>query len=140
MNGSNDGLGRRAFLKKAAQVTAAAALSAGVAYGAVPKEERIDLADTMPTRAFGKTGVKLPILGYGSAALPKVWGNPLSTEDRVKLVRYAYDRGVHYYDTAGNYMESQSILGEALKGIRNNVYLVTKVETKAEKIEAPAAK
>jgi predicted aldo/keto reductase-like oxidoreductase len=36
---------------------------------------------------------------------------------------------VRYYDTAGNYMESQSILGEGLKGIRNKVYLVTKVET-----------
>jgi len=47
----------------------------------------------------------------------------------VKLVRYAYDRGVRYFDTAGNYMESQPILGEALKGIRGDVYLVTKVET-----------
>jgi predicted aldo/keto reductase-like oxidoreductase len=101
----------------------------GLAYGAVPKEERIDPADTMPTRAFGKAGVKLPILGYGGAALPKVWGNPLSIEDRVKLVRYAYDRGVRYFDTAGHYLESQSILGEALKGIRDKVYLVTKVET-----------
>ena len=55
--------------------------------------------------------------------------NPLSTEDRVKLVRYAYDRGIRYFDTAGNYMESQSILGEGLKGIRDDVYLVTKVET-----------
>jgi predicted aldo/keto reductase-like oxidoreductase len=36
---------------------------------------------------------------------------------------------VRYFDTAGNYMESQPILGEALKGIRDNVYLVTKVET-----------
>jgi predicted aldo/keto reductase-like oxidoreductase len=61
--------------------------------------------------------------------LPKAWANPLSLEERVKLVRYAYDRGVRYFDTAGNYMESQSILGEGLKGIRNNVYLVTKVET-----------
>jgi len=67
--------------------------------------------------------------GYGGAALPKAWGSPLSTEDRVKLVRYAYDRGVRYYDTAGNYMESQPILGQALKDIRKNVYLVTKVET-----------
>ncbi|MBE3096596.1 MAG: aldo/keto reductase [Planctomycetes bacterium] len=129
MNGSNEGLRRREFLKKAAQAAAAAAVSTGAAHGAVPKEKKIDLADTIPTRAFGKTGVKLPILGYGGAALPKTWANPLSLEERVKLVRYAYDRGVRYFDTAGNYMESQSILGEALKGIRDNVYLVTKVET-----------
>ncbi len=83
----------------------------------------------LATRPFGKTGRKLPILGYGGAALPKKWGNPLSTEDRVKLVRYTYDQGVRYFDTAGKYMDSQSILGEGLKGIRDKVYLVTKVET-----------
>jgi predicted aldo/keto reductase-like oxidoreductase len=125
----NDTLGRREFLKRATQAAAAGVLSTGIASGAVPKEKNIDLAGTIPTRVFGKTGVKLPILGYGGAALPKVWLNPLSLEDRVKLVRYAYDRGVRYFDTAGNYMESQSILGKGLMGIRDNVYLVTKVET-----------
>ncbi len=129
MNGLNNELGRREFLKRAAQAAAAGVLSTGIASGAVPKEKKIDLADTIPTRVFGKTGVKLPILGYGGAALPKAWGNPLSTEDRVKLVRTVYDRGVRYFDTAGNYLESQSILGEGLKGIRDKVYLVTKVET-----------
>jgi len=87
------------------------------------------MPDKIPTCIFGKTGVKLPILGYGGAGLPTDWGNPLSLEDRVKLIRYAYDRGVRYFDTASNYLESQSILGKALKEIRNDVYLATKVET-----------
>jgi predicted aldo/keto reductase-like oxidoreductase len=126
----NDELGRREFLKRATQAAAVTVVSTGIAAcGVVPKEKKIDLADTIPTRVFGKTGVKLPILGYGGAALPVVWGNPLSREDRVKLVRYAYDRGVRYFDTAGNYMESQPILGEALKDVRDNVYLASKVET-----------
>jgi len=129
MNGLNDELGRREFLRKVTQAAAAGVISTGTASGAVPKEKKISLTGTIPARPFGKTGVKLPILGYGGAALPKAWGNPLSTEDRVKLVRYVYDRGIRYFDTAGNYMESQSILGEGFKGIRNNVYLVTKVET-----------
>ncbi len=124
-----DKLGRRKFLKTAAQVAAAAAVSAEVVSAGSPKDEKIDAVDAIPTRMLGKTGLKMPILGYGGAALPKVWGNPLSTEDRVKLVRYAYDHGVHYFDTAGNYMESQAILGEALKGVRDKVFLVTKVET-----------
>ena len=129
MDRMKDELGRREFLKRAAQTAAAGVVSARIASGAVPKEKKIDLADTIPTRVLGKTGVKLPILGYGGAGLVKMWGSPLSSEDRAKLVRYAYDRGVRYYDTAGNYMESQSILGKGLKGIRDNVYLVTKVET-----------
>jgi predicted aldo/keto reductase-like oxidoreductase len=117
---------RRNFLKTGA-VAAVGAVAAdlGVVEAGEPSTDPKQIA----TRPFGKTGRALPILGYGGAALPKIWGNPLSTEDRVKLVRYAYDRGVRYFDTAGNYMESQAILGEALKGIRDSVYLVTKVET-----------
>ena len=122
-------LPRRQFLKWAAQAAAAGVASTGIASGAAPKGKPMHRTDTIPARVFGDTGVKLPILGYGGAALPKAWGNPLSLEDRVKLVRYVYDRGVRYFDTAGNYMESQSLLGEGLKGVRDKVYLVTKVET-----------
>jgi len=35
----------------------------------------------------------------------------------------------HKVKDAGNYMESQSILGKGLKGIRDKIYLVTKIET-----------
>ena len=126
-----DKLGRREFLK---HTVAVAAIHAGIASATVPDDKQIDLINTIPTRVFGKTKVKLPILGYGGAALPRVWGNPLSFDDRVKLVRYAYDRGVRYYDTAGNYMESQVILGEALKDVRDKIFLTSKVEvTRASK-------
>ena len=122
-------LPRREFLKRVALSAAAVAVPGAVASGAVPRDKRITLTDAIPTRVLGKTGMKLPILGYGGAALPKVWGNTLSHEDRVKLVRYAYDRGIRYFDTAGNYMESQSIMGEGLKDVRDDVCLVSKVET-----------
>jgi len=128
MSGPNNELGRREFLKRAAQVAAAGAISAGVVSAGSPNEKKIDAGDAIPIRMLGKTGVKLPILGYGGAGLVKIWGNPLSLEDRVKLVRYAYDRGVRYYDTGGNYMESQAILGEALKDVRDKVFLTSKVE------------
>jgi predicted aldo/keto reductase-like oxidoreductase len=117
---------RRGFLRTgaAAVVSAAAAGSIASAAGESPANP-----EPIATRSFGKTEQELPILGYGGAALIKGAGNPLSTEDRVKLVRYVYNRGVRYFDTAGNYQESQSLLGEGLKGIRDKVYLVTKVET-----------
>ncbi len=121
-------LGRREFLKRATQAAAVAAVSAGIASGAVPKEKNIDAGDAIPTRMLGKTGVKLPILGLGGATLQKVAGNPLSVEDRIKMIRYAYDQGVRYYDTAGNYGESQALLGEALKDVRDKVFLTSKVE------------
>jgi predicted aldo/keto reductase-like oxidoreductase len=117
---------RRDFLKTG--VTAVVG-SAAAGSGVVAAGESSTGPKQIATRPFGKTGRKLPILAYGGAALPKLFGSPLSTEDRVKLVRYVYDRGVRYFDTAGNYMESESILGEGLKGVRDHVYLVTKVET-----------
>ena len=123
-----DRLRRREFLKRAVQVAAAGAVSAGVVSAGSPNARKIDAGDAIGTRLLGKTGVKLPILGYGGAALPRIWGNPLSFDDRVKLVRYAYDRGVRYYDTAGNYGESQALLGEALKDVRDKVFLTSKVE------------
>ena len=70
------------------------------------------------------------MLGFGGAALPTAAGNPLSRQERVELVRHAYDRGVRYFDTAGgSYMDSRVILGEALKDRRRSACLVTKVDT-----------
>ena len=107
---------RREFLKTAA---AMATLPAAVATA----------ANSLPIRVFGKTGLRLPVLAYGGAALPTAWHNPLSREKRVELVQHAFNRGIRYFDTAGNYLESQSILGEALRDKRNSVCLVSKVET-----------
>jgi hypothetical protein len=125
-----DRLGRRKFLKLAAQAAAASGICAGVTSAAVPKNKKISLSDTIPSRVLGKTGVKLPMLGYGGAALPKKWGNTLSLEGRVKLVRYAYDSGIRYFDTAISYSygDSQEIIGKGLRGVRDNVFITTKVD------------
>ncbi len=122
-------LGRREFLKRATQVTATLVVCQSMPRGPLWAETSTQSAEAIPARTLGKKGLKLPILGYGGAALPKVWLNPLSQEERVALVRYAYERGVRYFDTAANYFESQAILGEALKDRRREICLVTKVET-----------
>jgi predicted aldo/keto reductase-like oxidoreductase len=128
MDKSNSQYGRREFLKKATQAAATVAVSAGMASATEADEKRDNSGDAIPSRVLGKTGLKLPILGYGGAALPTAWLNPLSREDRVGLVRYAYERGVRYFDTSPVYMESEAILGDALKDRRRQVCLVTKVE------------
>jgi len=48
----------------------------------------------------------------------------------VGLVRRAYDAGIRYFDTAisYSYAESQKILGEALKEVRDEVFITTKVD------------
>lgn len=124
-----EALPRREFLVAATQVAATAATCLGMTPGSASSDDPGRSPGGMPTRTLGKTGLKLPMLGYGGAALVTVWGNPLPPPQRVEVVRYAYDRGVRYFDTAGNYMESQAILGEALKDRRRQACLVSKVET-----------
>jgi predicted aldo/keto reductase-like oxidoreductase len=118
-------------MKRGGQVTAAAALlGTSAVQGAAPDDKRIAFTDALPTRTLGSTRVELPMLGYGGAALPKKWGNTLSDEDRIKLVRHAYDSGIRYFDTAISYTygDSQAIIGKALKDVRDNVFITTKVD------------
>jgi predicted aldo/keto reductase-like oxidoreductase len=81
---------------------------------------------------LGKTGCRLPILGCGGAAiaprLAPIFSVPsLSLEDRVALIRRAYDAGIRYFDTARGYQESERVYGHALEDVRSDVYLATKV-------------
>ncbi|NOY82883.1 MAG: aldo/keto reductase [Kiritimatiellaeota bacterium] len=128
----NPELDRREFLKKGVQatVTAAALVGANDAGGRMATAHRSTRASTLPVRRLGRTGVNLPMLGFGGAALPKKWGNVLSTRDRVRLVRHAYERGIRYFDTAphSTYADSQAIIGKALRPVRDTVFIATKVE------------
>ncbi len=130
MDKPDNELGRREFLKQAAQTTAAGVVSVGIASGGIPKDKKIRLTDKIPTRILGKTGVELPILGYGGAVLSKGVGDTLSSEDSVKLVRHAYDSGIRYFDTAISYTygDSQTVIGRALKDVRDDVFITTKVD------------
>jgi predicted aldo/keto reductase-like oxidoreductase len=125
-------LGRRGFLKTGLLAAGTAAL--GPAIPRVARAARPDStsAQGIPTRPFGKTGHTLPILGMGGSAMVGFWAKAYgvtldSTEGRVAMVRHAYDSGVRYFDTARVYGESESIVGQGLKGVRDKVYVATKV-------------
>lgn len=125
----DSGLNRRDFLKAGVTVAAAASMM-----GAAPAAKDIQPGNSaIPTRPFGKTGHVFPILGHGgSAMMEKEYAyyhleNPPTVEDRVKMVRDAYDKGVRYFDTARIYQESEQIMGEALHDIHDKVYLASKV-------------
>jgi predicted aldo/keto reductase-like oxidoreductase len=80
---------------------------------------------TLPTRVFGKTGEKIPILGLGTA--PGGFG--LNDFDAVDVIHAAIDNGVTYLDTAPGYERAQIQLGEVLPARRDEVFLVTKTFT-----------
>jgi uncharacterized protein len=77
---------------------------------------------TLPTNTFGKTGVTVPKLGLGCG--PIGFGN-VPHEHGVEVVRRALDLGVTYLDTAHHY-ESERIVGDALRGRRDDAFVVTK--------------
>src|SRR5262249_24578692 len=58
----------------------------------------------------------------------KSYGVPLlSIDERVAIVRKAFDRDIRYFDTARVYGESEMIFGRGLKGVRDQVFLASKV-------------
>ena len=55
----------------------------------------------------------------------------LGQDDFTSLVRYAYDHGIRFFETAESYGEMHKMLGVALKGIPRDSYrLMSKVTTR----------
>ena len=85
----------------------------------------------MQYRTLGETGVSISTLGFGAMRFPQIECNGkqiFDTDESIKIMRRAYELGVNYIDTAPYYCngESEVIVGKAIKGIRDKVYLSTK--------------
>ncbi|HPF18252.1 MAG TPA: aldo/keto reductase [Bacillota bacterium] len=83
---------------------------------------------------YGKTGKKMTRLGFGVLRLPsEIRGKEIVyDEDKsIDVIRYAIDAGIDYFDTAPSYCgkRSQSILGRAIAGKRDQLCLSTKFDT-----------
>ncbi|MFA6075821.1 MAG: aldo/keto reductase [Negativicutes bacterium] len=84
---------------------------------------------------FGKTGKKISCLGFGAMRFMPEPGaaktsQNIDEKNAVQLLRYAYDQGVNYVDTAYIYNngESEETVGQSLKnGYREKVYLADKM-------------
>jgi aryl-alcohol dehydrogenase-like predicted oxidoreductase len=130
--------GRRTFLKSGLLAAGTAALGPGLRPAAADDKsaksagKETTSASGLPTRKFGKTGLTLPILGMGGSAMVQMWSSSygvklLSMEERVAMVRHAFDQGIRYFDSARVYGESESIIGKGLKGVRDQAVITTKV-------------
>ncbi len=101
-----------------------ALLAAGAALGL--SEEPSDAAlQSLPRRKLGRTGVEVPILGFGTAPT----GIRRSQEIGAALYHEALDQGITYFDTAPThtgYGRAQKQLGLVTKTRRKEMFLVTK--------------
>jgi len=80
----------------------------------------------MKYRTLGRTGIKVSPYCLGAM----MFGGHGNTdhEDCARIIHKALDAGINFIDTADAYSrgESEEIVGEALKGRRDNVVLATK--------------
>ncbi|MGZ3852492.1 MAG: aldo/keto reductase [Flavisolibacter sp.] len=82
----------------------------------------------MKNRILGKSGLKVSALGLGCMGLSFGYGNAISKEDAIQLIRSAFERSVRFFDTAEAYgpFENEELLGEALEPFRKEVVIATK--------------
>ena len=69
------------------------------------------------------------LLGFGCMRLPQTAEGKIDYDHAQKMVDYAYENGVNYFDTAWNYHneESELFIGQALKKYpRDSFILATK--------------
>jgi aryl-alcohol dehydrogenase-like predicted oxidoreductase len=80
----------------------------------------------MRMRTLGGTGIKVSPYCLG-AMMFGAWGNP-DHEESIRIIHAALDAGINFVDTADVYSagESEEIVGQALRGRRDDVVLATK--------------
>ncbi len=80
---------------------------------------------------LGRSGVKVTRLAFGTGSFSGQVQRDLGQDGFTRLVRYAYDRGIRFFETAESYGEMHKMLGIALKGIpRESYQLMSKVTTR----------
>jgi aryl-alcohol dehydrogenase-like predicted oxidoreductase len=81
----------------------------------------------MKTRNLGNSGLEVSALGLGCMGLTRGLGPAAGTDEAVKLIRAAVERGVTLFDTAEAYGEAnEKTVGEALAPVRDQVLIATK--------------
>ncbi len=126
--GEQGGISRRSFVK-----TGGAALAGGAALGgaAIPAEAAVPSLFPNPHRqdarvqryrTLGRTGFQVSDVGMGSVPLRET-----------AVVRYAYDKGINYFDTAEGYGNgaAERAIGEAMQHMdRDKIFIATKARAR----------
>ncbi len=107
-------------------------LKTGVAAGALASAVSLPMMAETATDwvTLGRSNTKVTRLAFGTGSFSGQVQRDLGQEQFTKLVRYAYDRGIRFYETAESYTGMHQMLGVALKGVPRDSYrLMTKVTT-----------
>ncbi len=109
-------------------------LKSGLAAAALAGAGSIPLLASRPTATdwvtLGKSNVKVTRLAFGTGTFGGKVQRELGQQEFTRLVRYAYDRGIRFFETAESYEGMHEMLGIALQGIPRDSYkLMSKITT-----------
>jgi predicted aldo/keto reductase-like oxidoreductase len=120
-SGTREGLSRRAFLRRGALASVGVGLFPLTAGAQQLPQARAEVRRYV---ALGRTGMQISDISFGASRLDA------GEED---IVLHALEHGINYFDTAESYSggDSETTIGNALRGKRDKVYLASKVEAGA---------
>jgi len=108
-------------------------LKTGLVAGALAGTGTLALADRKTATdwvTLGRSNVKVTRLAFGTGSMSGQVQASLGQDKFTSLVRYAYDRGIRFFETSESYGETPRMLGIALKGLPRESYrIMTKVTT-----------
>ncbi|MGC2550120.1 MAG: aldo/keto reductase [Candidatus Sulfotelmatobacter sp.] len=118
---------RRSFIKGAAVLGAVPLLAGGsMAQQQSDPSQQVPSGE-VPKKALGRTGVQVSAMGLGGYHL----GSAETDQAAMEIVAKAFDHGVRFFDNAWEYHDglSEERLGKALRGKRDQAFVMTKVCT-----------
>ncbi|MGM0380095.1 MAG: aldo/keto reductase, partial [Bacillota bacterium] len=72
-------------------------------------------------RVLGSTNLKVSNVGLGGIPLQR-----LDEKEAIDIVKYSFEKGINFIDTARGYSVSEKYIGKAIKGNRDKLILATK--------------
>jgi aryl-alcohol dehydrogenase-like predicted oxidoreductase len=125
-------LNRRQFLERSAAAASALLLTSC----SWPQSQAAAKRTAVDQVALGNTGLKLSRLGFGTGSNSGNVQYGLGQETFNRLIRYAYDQGITYFDCAQSYRTFEW-MGGAIKGLpREKLFIQSKVPGQPDQVLA----
>ena len=110
-------------------------LRTGLAVGALAGAGSLPLIAQRETATdwvtLGRSDIKVTRLAFGTGSFSGQVQRDLGQDQFTRLVRYAHERGIRFFETAESYGDMHRMLGIALEGVPRDSYrLMTKVTTR----------
>jgi predicted aldo/keto reductase-like oxidoreductase len=120
---------RRQFIRGAAALAGGVLLSSC----ALQKSAKVSKSTAVDQVTLGRTGLKLSRLGIGTGSKGGSIHRGLGSDSFNRLIRYAYDQGITYIDTADNY-KTHTMVRDAIKSLpREKLFIQSKMPGVPEK-------